>query len=176
MDTQITEETTKSTRFSTSRSTSSTTIPNIPVNTTKTFTTTGYITNEIPTQQDENPIIEDQTSENPNSLTEDETSNSMIEDETTEMPISITEDQTSGILSSSIETTNAFSTPKLITLLTTNSRAIFKATLRTTASTKFDRTTKIHPDTTEEPRYIFVKELIFKINFNDFLVFLLIFV
>ena len=180
MDTQIIEETTKSTRFSTSRSTSSTTIPNIPVSTTKTFTTTGHITNEIPTQQDENPIIEDQTSENPisltedqtsknpNSLTEDETSNSMIEDETTEMPISITEDQTSGILSSSIETTNAFSTPKLITLLTTNSRAIFKATLRTTASTKFDRTTKIHPDTTEEPRYIFVKDLIFKINFNDF--------
>ena len=59
MDTQIIEETNKSTRFSTSRSTSSTTIPNIPVSTTKTFTTTGYITNEIPTQQDENPIIED---------------------------------------------------------------------------------------------------------------------
>ena len=44
-------------------------------------------------------------------------------------------------------------------MLTTNSRATLKATVRTTASTKTDRvtTTKIQSTAiTEQPRYIFV--------------------
>ena len=79
--------------------------------------------------------------------------NPTSEDETTEM------------------STNAFSSPKLITMLTTNSRATLKATVRTTASTKTDRvtTTKIQSTAiTEQPRYIFVFKLISK-HFDPFL-------
>ena len=103
----------------------------------------------IEDQKSQNPstLTEDETTENPNSVTEDVTT----EDVTTENPTS--EDETTEM------STNAFSSPKLITMLTTNSRATLKATVRAIASTKTDRvtTTKIQSTAiTEQPRYIFV--------------------
>ena len=150
MDKEINEETTQKTpRFSPSTSTPFTTTTNSLVSNTKSFTP-DYTTNEIPTSEDE-ITQSDETSENPTPI---------AKDETTENPTSITEDQTSEILFSSIEPTNEFSTVKLNTLLTTNSRATFKATVASTKSTS----TKAESPSSKANRYIFERLIFEKYN------------
>ena len=146
VDNQLTEETTEwkentktSLRFSPTTSTPSTTTTNTLVSTKSTTITHLPYTTEDQTNHIVNPTIEDQTPE---------------------ISISITDDQTTEIPFSSIE---------LTTLLTTNSRAIFKPTVRSTTSTKNvkDITTSSETPTmaTEKIRYIFVLKLLVKITF-----------
>ncbi|MCG8622305.1 MAG: hypothetical protein MJE68_09975 [Proteobacteria bacterium] len=159
MDGQLTEETTEwkqitktSPRFSPTTSLTSTTTTNTLVST-KTTTTTFYpdYPSEDQTNEIVSPTIENQSSEIPNPT---------IEYETSEIPNPTIEYETPEIPHSSVETAYTFTTAELITLLTTNSRAIFKATVRTTASTKSDKDITSKPETTattEDNRYICLK-------------------
>ena len=170
VDNQLTEETTEwkentktSLRFSPTTSTPSTTTTNTLVSTKSTTITHLPYTTEDQTNHIVNPTIEDQTSEIPIPTIEDQTNkipNPTIEDQTPEISISITDDQTTEIPFSSIE---------LTTLLTTNSRAIFKPTVRSTASTKnvkdITTSSETPTTTTEKIRYIFVLKLLVKITF-----------